>query len=388
VARLSLLDLTLPFQELQKTLYPLTTSLPIILLNLPRISAALYDLYSSLKDGQDNLHSGVDSTLQLHHALFETCQGEALPYLSETAKHLVRIGSLRALDPKLVERTFSSLSLILRTMSPFLLKSTPEAQKALKETWHEVRPYLRPKTNKKYVRKCIADAFAGVIRKARSEGLSRLVDVLLEDDAEGLEAVWTNSLKGTSHHLHSRALPVITLLLDRLAATSSEAQLTTLNMVMTAMVHHCSSSTMIPVIEAILARVEPSTVSGPSSSKTPVNLSSSKVMLSILSTVLLIRKGKRYPESLLKPTMVKLQNMLPVLGASKETDLAWRKEFVLCVMGSLQAGKLSQWLSPGVALIDGLWALLVSNCRSTWQRSMLISRMSESRSLSSTRSSV
>jgi U3 small nucleolar RNA-associated protein 20 len=388
VARLSLLDLTLPFQELQKTLYPLTTSLPIILLNLPRISAALYDLYSSLKDGQDNLHSGVDSTLQLHHALYETCQGEALPYLSETAKHLVRIGSLRALDPKLVERTFSSLSLILRTMSPFLLKSTPEAQKALKETWHEVRPYLRPKTNKKYVRKCIADAFAGVIRKARSEGLSRLVDVLLEDDAEGLEAVWTNSLKGTSHHLHSRALPVITLLLDRLAATSSEAQLTTLNMVMTAMVHHCSSSTMIPVIEAILARVEPSTVSGPSSSKTPVNLSSSKVMLSILSTVLLIRKGKRYPESLLKPTMVKLQNMLPVLGASKETDLAWRKEFVLCVMGSLQAGKLSQWLSPGVALIDGLWALLVSNSRSTWQRSMLISRMSESRSLSSTRSSV
>jgi U3 small nucleolar RNA-associated protein 20 len=388
VARLSLLDLTLPLQELQKTLYSLTTSLPIILLNLPRISAALYDLYSSLKDGQDNLHSGVDSTLQLHHALFETCQGEALPYLSETAKHLVRIGSLRALDPRLVERTFSSLSLILRTMSPFLLKSTPEAQKALKETWHEVRPYLRPKTNKKYVRKCIADAFAGVIRKARSEGLSRLVDVLLEDDAEGLEAVWTNSLKGTSHHLHSRALPVITLLLDRLAATSSEAQLTTLNMVMTAMVHHCSSSTMIPVIEAILARVEPSTVSGPSSSKTPVNLSSSKVMLSILSTVLLIRKGKRYPESLLKPTMVKLQNMLPVLGASKETDLAWRKEFVLCVMGSLQAGKLSQWLSPGVALIDGLWALLVSNSRSTWQRSMLISRMSESRSLSSTRSSV
>lgn len=364
VARLSLLDLTLPFQELQKTLYPLTTSLPIILLNLSRISDALYDIYSSLKDGQDNLHSGLDSTLQLHHALFETCQGEALQYLPETAKHMLRIGSLRALDPKLVERTFSSLSLILRTMSPFLLKSTPEAQKALKATWHEIQPYLRPKTNKKYVRKAIADAFAGIIRKARSEGLSRLVDVLLEEDAEGLEAVWTNSLKGTSHHLHSRALPVIILLLDRLAATSSEAQLTTLNMVMTALVHHCSSSTMLPVIEAILTRVEPSTTSGPSSSNTPVNLASSKVMLSVLSTVLLVRKGKRFPEALLKPTMIRLQNMLPILGTINdsvtETDLAWRKEYVLCVMGSLQAAKLSQWLSPGVALIDGLWALLVS----------------------------
>lgn len=390
MARLSLLDLTLPFQELQKTLYPLTTSLPIILLNIEPISAALYDLYSNVKDGQDNLHSGLDSTLQLHHALFETCQGEALPYLSETAKHMVRLGSLRALDPKLVERTFSSLSLILRTMAPFMLKSSMEAQKALKETWSEVRPYLRPKSNKKYVRKCIADAWAGVIRKARSDGLSRLVDVLLEDDAEGLEAVWTNSLKGTSHNLHSRALPVILLLLDRLAATSSEAQLTTLNLVMTALVHHCSSSTIVPVVEAILARIEPAAPSGPSSSKNPVSLSSSNVMLSVLSTVLLVRKGKRYPEPLLKPTMIKLQNMLPILKSVKdsemEADVVWRRNFVLCVMGSLQAGKLSHWLSPGVALIDGLWAILVRYTLPNNLKSVqLIDRMCENPSRSSTR---
>jgi U3 small nucleolar RNA-associated protein 20 len=183
---LSLLDLTLPFQQLQKTLYPLTTS--------------LYDLYDQVKDGQDNLHSGLDSTLQLHHALFETCQGEALPHLAETTKHLTRVGTLRALHPTLVERTFSTLSLVLRTMSPFILKPSPEAQDALKGTWTEVRPYLKPKTNKKYVRKCIADAWAGIIRKARSEGLARLIDVLLDQEAEGLEAVWTNSLKGTSHN--------------------------------------------------------------------------------------------------------------------------------------------------------------------------------------------
>jgi U3 small nucleolar RNA-associated protein 20 len=364
VARLSLLDLTLPFQQLQKTLYPLTTSLPIILLNLPAISQALYDLYDNVTDGQDNLHSGLDSTLQLHHALFETCQGEALSHLPETAKQMTRLGTLRALDPKLVERTFSSLSLILRTMSPFLLKPTTEAQDALKGTWTEVRPYLKPKTNKKYVRKCIADAWAGIIRKARSEGLARLVDVLLENEAEGLEAVWTNSLKGTSHNLHSRALPVIGLLLDRLIATESPTQLVTLNLVFTALVHHCSSSTITPVVDLILVRLGPAATSEPSTSKYSPSAGVSTCILSVLSTVLLVRKGKRYPEAQLKPTMAKLQSMLPLLeqvrGSVAEEDVEWRRHYVLCVMGSLQAGKLAQWLSPGVALIEGVWNRLVS----------------------------
>jgi U3 small nucleolar RNA-associated protein 20 len=344
-------------------LYPLTTSLPIILLNLPAISKALYDLYDQVKDGQDNLHSGLDSTLQLHHALFETCQGEALPHLAETTKHLTRVGTLRALHPTLVERTFSTLSLILRTMSPFILKPSPEAQDALKGTWTEVRPYLKPKTNKKYVRKCIADAWAGIIRKARSEGLARLVNVLLENEAEGLEAVWTNSLKGTSHNLHSRALPVISLLLDRLIETESPTQLVTLNMVFTALVHHCTSSTITPVVETVLAKVASSSAE-PSSSTWTATASIS--IMSVLSTILLVRKGKRYPESQLKPTMVKLQSLLPRLeeikGSSAEQDIEWRKHYVLCIMGSLQAGKLAQWLSPGVALIEGVWNRLVSWC--------------------------
>jgi U3 small nucleolar RNA-associated protein 20 len=230
-------------------------------------------------------------------------------------------------------------------MSPFILKPSPEAQDALKGTWTEVRPYLKPKTNKKYVRKCIADAWAGIIRKARSEGLARLIDVLLDQEAEGLEAVWTNSLKGTSHNLHSRALPVISLLLDRLIETQSPTQLVTLNMVFTALVHHCTSSTITPVVET-------------STATTSISI------MSVLSTILLVRKGKRYPESQLKPTMVKLQSLLPRLeeikGSSEEQDVEWRKHYVLCIMGSLQAGKLAQWLSPGVALIEGVWNRLVS----------------------------
>lgn len=363
VARLSLLDLTLPFQELQKTLYPWTTSLPITLLNLPAINGAFFRLYESIKDDEDNQHSGLDSAAQLHYALYETCQGECLPYLPQTAKHLARVGATRALEPKLVERTFSTLSLILRTSARFLLKSTPEARTALEQTWDAIRPYLRPKTNKKYVRKCVADAWAGVIRKARSEGLTRLIEVLLESDGEGLEAVWTNSLKGTSHHLHSRALPVICSILDRLRDGSSPTQLSTMKLVVTALVHHCSSSSMSPVIEAINDRLEPSASTQASTSARVTTLERSSAMLSLLSTILLTRKGKRYPESLLKPTMEKLRSLLPIVDNYRnnlgDTSMVWRRRFVLCVVGTLQAGKLAQWLSPGVAMIDGLWAVLV-----------------------------
>jgi U3 small nucleolar RNA-associated protein 20 len=248
-------------------------------------------------------------------------------------------------------------------MSPFMLKSSPEAQQALQGTWTEVRPYLKPRTNKKYVRKCIADAWAGIIRKARAEGLARLVDILLEDETEGLEAVWTNSLKGTSHNLHSRALPVVNLLLNRLISTNSPTQLVTLNLVFTALVHHCSSSTIAPVIEAILARLSPSASAEPSSSQCADTAAVSTPLLSVLSTVLLVRKGKRYPEAQLKPTMIKLQGLLPHLekikASSTEEDIEWRRHFVLCTIGSLQAGKLTQWLSPGVALIEGTWNRLV-----------------------------
>ena len=359
-----MLDLTLPFQELQKTLYPLTTSLPITLLNLPAISEAFFRLYENVKVGEDNQHSGLDSAVQLHLALFETCQGECLPYLPATVGHLVRIGAGKALDPKLVERTFSTLSLILRTSASFLLKSDTASQAILQATWDAVRPYLAPKTNKKYVRKCVADAWAGVVRKARSEGLSRLINVLVESETEGLEAVWANSLKGNNHHLHSRALPIINSLLDRLCADSSVVQLTTMNLVITAMVHHCSSTAIVPVIEAVTERLAPNAGAEPSTSKTTAPLASSSAMLSLLSTLLLTRKGKRYPEALLKPTMDKLKNLLPVLAnmpaTLNETEEGWKRNLVLCIVGSLQAGKLAQWLSPGVSLIDGLWTQLVS----------------------------
>jgi U3 small nucleolar RNA-associated protein 20 len=348
-------DLTLPYQDLSRELVPLTTTLPITLLNLSRISGIFSAFYSSLKEGTDNADSGLDSALHLHRALYETCLSEAVSELPETTKQLLRVGALRALEPKLVERTYSTLSQILRITAPSLLK--PESKDILQQAWSEVRPYLRPKQNKRVIRKCVADAWVGVIRKARGDGLARLLDVLLEGEYEGMEAVWAESMKGTGNSFHSRAVAIFGILLDRLAASPSEAQMATLSSVVTALVHHGSSTTLAPIVETITARID-------SSSDTTIASTPPSSMLTLLSITLLVRKGKRFPESLLKPTMAKLLSLASSIDVNNKqpgtVDSTWRRALVQAVVGTLLAGKLVNWLSPGVSLIETLWNGLVS----------------------------
>jgi len=344
--RLSLLDLTLPFQELSKTLRPLTSTLPITLHNLPTIAAAFHDFYSRHTNGNDLIHSGLESALQLQRAIFETTLGETIPHTAEAASDICRIASLRSLEPKIVERAYSTLSLILRTIASALLKPDTSSQVALRDTWNAVRPYLSG-SHKQYVRRCVADAWTGVVRKARGDGLARLVKLLLEDSSEGMEAVWSHSLKGASGQLHSRALPIFDLLLDDVGAAPSEEKIQTMNKVITALVHHTSSTTFAPVADILVQRQ--STTASPRAI----------AYLRLLATALGVRKGKRYPESMIKPTMIKLMEAIPALR-DPLNDKAWHRWYMQAVIGSLVAGKLAQWLSPGVALIEKLWDALVS----------------------------
>lgn len=337
--RLSLLDLTLPFQALQRTVLPLTTTLPITLHNLPTLASTFHDFYTTINDGQDQMHSGLDSALQLHRALFETTLGEAIAHVAEATSDICRIASLRALEPKLVERAYSTLSLSLRAMASTMLKSDSTSATALSETWAALRPYLAS-DHKRYIRRCAADAWVGVVRKARGEGLQRLAKMLLEEDTEGMEAIWAHTLRGTSGQLHSRALPIFEILLDNVADRPTEAKSATLLKVTTALVHHTTASTIVPVIETVLKRITPAEEEG------------SLQHLQVLSTLLYVRKGKRFPEALLKPTMLKLVEIIPSLP---KATLEWRQGLMEAVVGSLIAGKLAQWLSPGVHLIERYW---------------------------------
>ncbi|EJT46124.1 hypothetical protein A1Q1_05335 [Trichosporon asahii var. asahii CBS 2479] len=366
LARLELHDLTLPYQALAKELIPLTRTLPMTLLNLAPITEIFTKFLSQLKGGQDNANSGLESALCLIQALYETCLSEMVQYVPATISEIARVGALRALEPKLVEKAYSTISLVLRTIAPTLLKS--DNIEILRETWSSVKGYVVPGSNKAYVRKCIADAWAGVLRKARGDALQRVMHVLLEDSSPGLEAVWANSMKGTQGHLHSRALPIYTVLLDDLVANPTEETTTTMRRVTTALVHHCSSSETAPLVEAVLERLEPKSKAASSKSKNSMDFSSSTAMLTILSTFLYTRKGKRFPSSLFKPTMLKLQSLIPTLkeastsGKLKEDERVsrgnWRMALVSSIVGSLAASKLAEWLSPGVGLISALWSAL------------------------------
>ena len=320
--------------------------MPITLHNIPNISATFHAFYARLTNGQDLLHSGLDSTLQLHRAIFETTLGEATGYVSEAVSDICRVAALRALEPKLVERAYSTLSLILRSMSASLLKPDSTSQTALRECWTAIKPYLSSE-HKQYVRRCVADAWVGVIRKARGDGLSRLTTLLLENDAEGMEAVWAHSLRGAPGQLHSRALPIYDTLLDDLTARPNAEKTETIIKVTTSLVHHTSSSTIVPVVETVIQRLS-------------ISSTSTAPILRVLSALLYTRKGKRYPEPMLRPTMVKLMETFPNFRNGGEDVSEWRKATLQAVVGSLTAGKLTQWLSPGVMFIEKFWDSIVS----------------------------
>jgi U3 small nucleolar RNA-associated protein 20 len=327
------------------------------LLNLPQIFETFSSFFAGLKDNKDHVNSGLDSVLCLLQALYETCLGETVAYVPETVGHLVRIGALRALEPRLIERTYSTLSLVLRTISPTLLKSENEPK--LRAAWEHVRPYLGP-SNKAYVRKCIADAWAGVLRKARGDALQRLMSVLTEQNTPGMELVWTNAMKGTSHHVHSRALPIFTVLLEELAANHTPQAVATVRRVATALTHHCSSSNLTPLVEALLERVSHQPAASSSKNEaTTLRFSTSTAMLEVMTAFLYTRKGRRFPAAQIKPAMLKLQSLIPEVAAATGEDAStWRRAVVSGVVGILNAGHLADWLSPGVSLIEALWNAL------------------------------
>ncbi|CAK9786718.1 hypothetical protein CC85DRAFT_329402 [Cutaneotrichosporon oleaginosum] len=368
MARLELQDLTTGYQDLARALHPLTRTLPLILLNLEPITEHFSAFFSKLKNGETHEHSGLGSALLLVQALYATVLSAGVPHFATTTKDLVRVGALRALEPKLVEATYSTLSRSLSSVAPSLTRAENTAH--LRAAWAAVRPYLGP-ANKGYVRKALAEAWAALLRKARNEALNHLTRVLLEEPTPGIEAVWANAMKGTKTHLHSPSITIYTILLDDLATNTTEEQIATMRHVTIALVHHCSSSETAPLIQAVVSRLDlvDHNAATSSKAKSTANFTTSTAFLDVLATFLFTRKGKRFPSAELKPTMLKLQSLVAHIKdvAADSEGLAdearaernrWRKALVACIVGTLNSGKLAQWLNPGVGLIDALWQAL------------------------------
>ena len=355
--KLSILDLTTPFQSFVRQIRPLTTSLPVTLHNLGAIQDAFHSFYDAIKAGSDHIHSGLDSVLQLHKALFETCGSEAVGLIPRTAEDLLRLGSVPALDPSLVERVFSVLSLVLRDLAASLVAGKDE----LGQTWLTISPYLAA-GNKPYVRRCATSAWVGIVRKARGDGLDKLLSLLLEEEPRpGTEAMWAESLQGPSNALHSRALPIIEKLLDRTRVDQTTDQLGSMTKILTATIHHCSSKNLTPVVDAILSRINLPTTKA--SSTTTSSSSISAPMLQLLGTTLFVRKGKRFSQDRLKPAMLQLIEVCTAIRSNIDAETIdpvsqeVKRSLMFAIAGCLSCGQLASWLSPGVKLSDVSWQI-------------------------------
>lgn len=267
---------------------------------------------------------------------------------------------MKSLEPKLVERTYSTLSEIFRLLASALTK--PESEETLKETWNYLKPYLKPGVNKRYVRRCVADAWVGIVRKARGDGLKKLIDIMLEGDQSGLEAVWSHSLKGAKDQLHSRGQAILEILMDHLKRNPTDQETETMEMILTSLCHHCSSTALGPVIQAILDRISNVSSSDSQQTSAGVQLEQSAAIIHLLCTTLLVRKGKKVPENMLKPIMLSASDMLDaeLRSGSLGYPQRWSNEILKLFVGVFMASRLEQWLSPGVSLMEKIWKNLVS----------------------------
>lgn len=329
--------------------------------------------------------------------------------LTALSRSILHAASIPGLQPILVQKLYSTLSLILKVLSSHILSSSSAI---IPELWVVFRPYLGDH-QKVVVRNCVAEVWSGLVRRTRGKNQERMMDVVLggvgekqddeeEKNEEGIALVLSLSMKGPgspgSGLLHSRAVGLYSSLIRHcLVVPSHESTAKSTEMdtdeqeqereqeqqdvaqkkrqtiaiyVTTAMIHHCSSEIARPIHELVAKHLEESLASASSSSVSPA--APSPVILRIASTLMSVRKGQRVPTGLLTRYLTALDGYSPLLRQQADNG-RWRKEYIRAVVAGLMGGKLTDWLSPGVKLIDGVWNALVS-CRPGFVPHCLVER--------------
>ncbi len=354
--------------------------------------------------------------LVLYEAFVETLQGEAVAYVQQASEDLLRVGALAGLEAVLIEKTYSSLSAVLKTLSaPVIALEAPARQTTICALWSAFAAYFDA-GRKAYVRQCVAEVWSVLLRRTRGETARRLVGIMVAHantdnaaiDPLALAAVFSEAMKGAPGLLHSRAMAMYTdLVCDWFwptAATSGSAAGSapapaaesshqavaqqdrhrarldrTVDLLTTALVHHGSAEALRPVHDLALELLRDA-ASG-TSKYGSLGPAQQACAMHLVGTLTGVRKGQRVPSpapgtsagkssSTLGQYMAALVALLPSLGAmaEKDGDEAWTTEFLRAAVALLVAGKLADWIQGGKALIDGFWATAVSVQRGVWHQ--------------------
>lgn len=359
---MALLHLTIPYTTLTKQLIPLTRTLPLTLHNLEPTQRLFHEFFAGITPASTTESSGLDGVLVLYSKWFETISEEGLPYLVPAARDLLRIGALNGLQAVLIEKTYSTLSAIFKTMAPSLVATTAPRQ-TIDDLWTECAPYLvTTPAVKPHVRACVAQAWAVILRRARGDVAKHLIGVMVRGmehvGERGVASTLSEGMKGAQHLLHSRATQLYALLIEHLG--ENEAILGCMVFLTTSLIHHASATAMAPIHALVIRQLQEKTVS--------------TATLRLAATLVSVRKGMRLPpaaageQSALQQYMYALVSLLPQLATR---DRPWRTEFLRLLTASLVAGKLGDWLSPGVKLIDAVWDALPIDEKFAWTAALV-----------------
>jgi U3 small nucleolar RNA-associated protein 20 len=94
-------------------------------------------------------------------------------------------------------------------------------------------------------------------------------------------------------------------------------------------------------------------------------------VLRLSATLIGVRKGQRLPATInekgtaLQSYMLALQGLAPCLADSAE---GFRREYLKALTATLVAGKVKDWLSPGISLIKVTWGALNLSEKLAWVR--------------------
>lgn len=359
---MALLHLVIPYTTLTRQLVPLTKTLPLTLHNLEPTQRLFHEFFQAITPAATTEASGLDGVLVLYSKWFETVSEEGLACLVQAAEDLLRIGALNGLQAVLIEKTYSTLSAIFKTMAPSLV-STQGSKQILDGLWTQCAPYLvTTAAVKPHVRACVAQAWAVILRRARGDVAKHLIGVMVRGmetvGERGVASTLAESMKGAQHLLHSRATQLYGMLMQHLE--DGDALLGCMVFLTTSLIHHTSATAMAPIHALVIRELKAPNVS--------------TATLRLAATLVGVRKGMRLPPAVageLSALQQYMHALVPLLAQLATQDRTWRIEYLRLLTASLVAGKLGDWLSPGVKLIDGVWEALPIDEKFSWTATLV-----------------
>jgi hypothetical protein len=148
----------------------------------------------------------------------------------------------------------------------------------------------------------------------------------------------------------------------------------------TSLIHHGSATALLPIHEYILKllklQVDESPMEGIDSLSetvipTSLTVGQMEMVVRLSATLLGVRKGQRLPTLADGKTAALTSYLNAFNGIAKLIPSAMeglQREYLKAVTAALVAGKVKDWLSPGIALIKTTWTGLRTSEKLGWVR--------------------